>query len=380
MKTKLLLAVLSFVLFSKTYAQQNSSDYISGLIEPSAMVSQGTMLYVQGPKSLYQINTTSTTPSPTVIYSAPENFYMTNLTISGNIIYIAEENYVEVDDTSLGSRIISINLNNLSAPANVIYTTPRYVSSLAINGTSIYFSCETEPDNDDNFTVQVHRINIALPTPLVATVLVNNLSANKEANDMAFYNNNLLISVGGENKVFSIDVTNPSITVTEYLNNLGFNKGMFISGNSFFIADAHYIKTKQLNVLSSLTNIAQNTTYQDNINGSPFYANFRDVVLIGDRLYMTLQNQGRVVSIQDATLSNSEISPALKAISIFNSKTKLTIIGLENNQTATVYNLSGQQIIRKKLTDNENTIDISTFSDGVYLLKLDDEKTFKFIK
>ena len=378
MKTKLLLTLLSIGIFN-TYAQQETVDYVSNLAEPSGIVNQGNMLYVQGVKYVYQINTTATSPAPTVIYTAPADFHMTNLTISGNILYISEENYSESTDTFLGCRIISLDLTNLSAPANLVYTTTQYVSSLTANGTMIYFSSETDPDGDDNFTVQVHRIDVSVPNP-VATVLVSNLTTDNEARDMAFYNNNLLISVGGQGKVFGFDVTDSPIVVSEYFSNLNFNKGMYVSGGSIFITTAHLVGTKELNTANPLNYIAQNTTYQDSNNGMTFNANFRDVLRIGDKLYMTLLNQGKVVMIQNANLATDGFSNDSQRVAIYNSKEVLSVKGLENSHTATVFDISGQAVVSAELSSIGNSIDISSLSVGVYILKLDNQKVFKFVK
>lgn len=377
MKTKLLFTILFVTIFSASYSQQEASDYLSNLEEPSAIVNKGNTLYVQGPKKLYEIDTASGSPTANVIYAAGTNFYMSNLTINGNIIYISEENYIESTNTYIGSRIIALDTNNPGAPLNVIYTTTQYVSALAITGSTIYFSAETAPDANDKFTVQVKKIDIT--NPVVAEVVVNNLTQDKEATDMAFYSNNLMISVGGHGKVFGFDITDPVISVSEYMSSLNFNKGLFVNGNNVFIAEGNLIGTKPLNVQASLTYVAQNTTYKDNINGL-FNANFRDVVLIGDKLYMTLLNQGKIVTIQNASLANDKFNQALKTVSISNSKTALTVSGLENNHTAKVYNVSGQLITTKTLSVNENSIDLSSFNNGVYVLNLDNQKTFKFIK
>ncbi|MCI9846919.1 T9SS type A sorting domain-containing protein [Flavobacterium pectinovorum] len=376
MKTKLLFTFLFIAIFSTSYSQQEATDYLSNLEEPSGMVNKGNILYVQGLKKLYEINTASGSPTANVIYTAETNYYMSNLTISGNIIYISEENYDEDFDTSSGCRIIALDTNNPGAPLNVIYTTTNYVSALAITGSNLYFASETTPDANDKFTVQVKKINI---TNLAVETVVSNLCEDEAANDMAFHNNNLLISVGNLQTVFGFDTTETVISVSQYMTNLNFNKGLFVNGNNVFIAEGNRIGTKPLNVQASLTYVAQNTFYKDNINGL-FNANFRDVVLIGDKLYMTLLNQGKVVTVQDPALSKDKFNQDLKAVSISNSKTSLIVSGLESNHNATVYNLAGQLIATKKLSAGENSIDLSTFSNGVYVLQLDNQKTFKFIK
>ncbi len=378
MKTKLLFTFLSITFFLNSYSQQEASNYLSGLQEPSAIISQGTMMYVQGYKNLYQVDTTLPTPVANSIYSPPANYYMTNLTIIGSTIYISEENYDEVAGEFYGSRIISIDLNNLVAPATVVFTTTQYVSALTINGTFLYFSSESDPDVNDNFIVQIYRINTAVTNP-PATLLVSNLCENEAVDDMAFYNNNLLISVGGLGKVFGFDTTDAVPNVTEYLSGLNFNKGFTINANRLFLTQAHFVGTKQLDIVASLTNVAKNTVYQDTFNGSQFFANFRDTVLIGDKLYMTLLNQGRVVMVQDPSfLATNEFN--LNAISIYNSQTEVYVSGLENNQKANLYNLSGQLLTTKNLSIDKNSIDISSYPKGVYLLKLENKTAFKFIK
>jgi|GEM_PF-6972000 len=379
MKTKLLSAFLSIALFSVSYSQQEATSYLSNLIEPSGIINQGTMLYVQGPKNLYQIDTELATPAATLLYSPATDFYMSNLAIEGTTLYVSEENYVEANDAFIGCRIIALDLTNPATPPSVIYSTTQYVSSLAIKNSIVYFSSETDPDEEDNFTVQVYKIDTSVPTP-VATVVISNLTTDKEASDMAFHGNNLLVSVGGHSKIFSYDVTSSAATATELLTGLSFNKGVFVSANALFTAEGNLIKTRQLDVTSTSTPVAKNTIYQDSNNGIPFNANFRDVVLIGDKLYMTLQNQGRVVTVQDASLAANEFGIAAKAIAIYNSKTDLNVIGLESDQTAAVYTISGQLLLTKQVSANENSIDISSFSEGVYLLKLNHQEAFKFIK
>lgn len=378
MKTKLLLTFSSIIFFLNSYSQQEASSYLSNLVDPSAIISQGTMLYVQGYDNLYQVDTTLGTPVATSIYSPAPNFYMTNLAISGSMIYISEENYDEVADEFLGSRIIAIDVNNIAAPVNVIYTTTQYVSSLALKDSFIYFSSETDPDINDNFIVQIYKIDSTVTNP-TATLLVSNLSQNEEANDMAFYNNNLLISVGGVSKVYGFDVTDTVIVVSEYLSGLSFNKGLCVNGNRLFLTEAHLIGTKQLDVTESLDYVAQNTIYQDTNGGTPFFANFRDVALIGDKIYMTLLNQGRVVTVQNPSfLTTSEFNSV--AVSIHNSQSELVVSGLEDNQIAELYTISGQLVTRQTVSLNENSIDISSFSKGVYIVKLENQQTFKFIK
>ena len=242
MKTKLLL-LLTFIGFN-SYSQQEASFYLSNLSGASGIVSSGDMLYVQSPKKIYKINTSLNTPDATTIYTPAADFYITNIAVIGNMIYLSEENYKADTDTSLGSRIVAINVNNLSNPINVIYSTTQYVSALAIRHNHIYFSSETAPDANDDFIVEIHKIDISIPNP-TATVLISNLTSRK-VSDMEFYSNNLLISVEGKSKVFGFDVTDETPVVSEYLSGLNSNKGIFVNGNHLFTTEDNKIVAKQL--------------------------------------------------------------------------------------------------------------------------------------
>lgn len=205
------------------------------------------MLYIQGPKNVYKVVTGLINPLTTSIYSPPENFYINNINIDGNIIYVSEENYVESTNTSLGSRIVAINLNDLSAPAKVIYTTTQYVSSLAVKGGFLYFSSETTPDINDNFLLQIHKIDLAIENP-IATVVLSNLANSNGANEMAFYNNNLLVLISRLGTVYGFDVTDSEIKPKIYYlsENVFSNstRGMYVRGDALFIAEGNRIKRK----------------------------------------------------------------------------------------------------------------------------------------
>ena len=60
-----------------------------------------------------------------------------------------------------------------------------------------------------------------------------------------------------------------------------------------------------------LATIAQNTTYKNTQDGASFNENFIDVALIGDTLYMTLKEEGKIVKATDNTLSNSNATVSI---------------------------------------------------------------------
>ncbi|GIZ10181.1 T9SS type A sorting domain-containing protein [Flavobacterium sp. UMI-01] len=382
MKTKLLSLLFLLVFSTITYSQTEGTDYASGMDDPTIMVANGTDLYVMGATNIYKIDTTSPTPTPVSIYNTAADHYLVNICINGNTMYMAQENYQVSTDSFLGGRIFSLNLSNLLAPASLIFTSPEYISSLTNNGSIIYFTSETltNPPSFEPFTTHVDKIDASTPSPIAETIIAN-LNTDSVARDIQFYNNQLFISSADDSVIFNIDVTQGTPTAQTLLSGLSFNRGIFLHNNVLYFAGGHLINKFPLDSsLSSPIAVAKNTTYQDSNNGSPFNANFRDVAIIGNTIYMTLSNQGKVLKVVDTSLGTDEFASNFNDITIYNTKNKLYASGFEDTVNTTIYNLSGQKLISKKLSPNNNLIDISTLSKGVYLFNIENQKTVKFIK
>jgi hypothetical protein len=381
MKTKLL-TLLLFVCFAHTIqSQTNTSDYVSGVTDANFLAMSGTTMYVLGSENIYSINTALNNPTPTTIYTVPVNFYLVNFTINGNIMYIALENYIIATETFNGGKIISLDLNNLSNPAEDIYTTGEYISSITNNGSTLYITAETlvNPPSFEPFITHLDEINASLPSP-TAEVVVNNVTESSVIRGMTFSNNIVYLASSDDNEILMIDV-NQSTPTVDVLNNSTYSRGIFISGNELYLTYGSLIsKIDVINPSAGPTYVAVNSTYQDiNPNdGSQYYANFRDVVIVNNKIYATLANQGRVVQATDLTISTNEFH--VDNIKIYNNKNKVSVTGLKNEKETRIFNISGQLLITKKLSSNNNSIDISTLSSGIYLLNMDNGKTFKFVK
>ncbi|TYA59009.1 T9SS type A sorting domain-containing protein [Formosa maritima] len=381
MKTRLLTLLLFIFIANNVNSQTNTSDYVSGLTDPTYLSMNGTDMYVLGSVNLYRIDTTINNPIPTIIYTVPENFYLVNFTINGNLIYIALENYVEATDLFLGGRIESIDLNNLAQPAEFIYSTNEYISSLTNNGSTIYFTAETlvSPPDFEPFISHLDSIDASISDPEPETI-ISGLSDTSVIRGMLFDNNLVYLSSSDDNDILSIDVSQPNPIANTVVSG-SFARGIFKSGNQLYMANGSLItKIDVTNPSAGSTAVAINSTYQDINNGNPFFANFRDVVLVGNMVYATLLNQGKVVKAIDNTLAISEYNSDLDAISFYNNKNTIHVTGLKNNIDVKIFSLTGQNILSEKLSINNNSMDISNLSNGVYLLNIDNKKTFKFVK
>src|SRR5690606_30641211 len=122
----------------------------------------------------------------------------------------------------------------------------------------------------------------------------------------------------------------------------------------------------------SLQYIGENTTYED-INpddSSLYYANFRDAVLVGNTLYMTLENQGIIVTITDTTLSNEDLQFSNNLKVYPNPVKDIVHIEMPNNDIKNVelYNLKGQKL--NTFDYGFEHISVGHLSEGVYIFKV----------
>ncbi|WP_438962433.1 T9SS type A sorting domain-containing protein [Nonlabens sp.] len=85
------------------------------------------------------------------------------------------------------------------------------------------------------------------------------------------------------------------------------------------------------------------------------------------------------INIQ-STLSHDDIN-ALNELKLYPNPTSdmIQITGLNEAVNFSVYNVLGAQVIEGTISQNES-IDVENFTDGVYFLKLENGKTYKFIK
>ncbi len=381
MKTKLLSLLLFVLIANAVRSQTSTTDYVSGVVDATYLTMNGTDMYVLGSTDIYKIDTTVSNPSPTSIYTTESDFFLVNFTINGNLLYVVLENYAVATDTFLGGKIIALDLSNLSNPEQDIYTTEEYISSITNNGATIYITAETptNPPSFDPFITHLDEIDASNSTP-TAQEIVSNLTNDSVVRGSVFDNNTIYVSSSSDGEILTIDVSQSNPTVNVLYSNTIFPRGIFKSSNDLYISDGSSIdKFDITNPSEGSTAIAINDTYTN--NGSSSYENFSDIVLVGNTVYATLQNQGRVVQAVDMTLATNKFTNQSSNVSIYNNKNQVFVYGLTNEKhNVKIYSLTGSEILGKNMNSNDNTIDIDQLSNGVYLLNIDQKQSFKFIK
>jgi hypothetical protein len=283
-------------------------------------------------------------------------------------------------------QIVKLDVTNVAAGTQTVITSTDFIASFALVGNTIYFSKEIET-SQDVFTTDIYSFNATLSSP-TPTLTYSNIGLNDEyVDDIEVYNNVLYISSGGVEKIIKFDLSAGSPVPVDYLNttDLNFNKGIFITSTGYlYVTNSHEIEKIDINnPAATLDFVGSQTTYNDTFNGNPYLANFRDVVLIGNTLYMTLEEQGRVLKITNATLGTSDFSS--KNIKMYpNPTTSVLNLDFSNDVTVdkvTVVDITGKTVLQQD--QNFSQINVDKLTSGIYFIEVftENEKfTSKFIK
>ena len=369
MRKKLLFTFVATLLIL-TNSNAQITDYISGLNSPTKMTLDGTTIYVNGWGHIYTIDTSAGSPSANLIYTLPADFYCYKTQKLGDDLFILVENYIESTDAFFGSRILKLDLTNIGAGTQIIVNTTNFISSFTLHNNTIFYleEIETAPDV---FTTSLYSFDAfdATPTP---SLEFSNLDTGV-VEDMDIYNNTLYMSARDFEMIKSLDLSSGASTLEDDVIGLNFNKGTFLSqNNELYICNAHQIE--KINVTDSeadLVFVGDQTVYEDTYEGEPYYANFRDVVLIGNTLYMTLEEQGRVVTLTDASLSIGDFSSNGNSIKVYPNPIKdIVHVDIHNEaiKTAELYNLNGQKL--DTFNFGFENLSVGHLSEGVYLFKV----------
>lgn len=380
------ITLLFILLFSVNFSfSQEAAEYLSGLNSPTKMIVDGSTIYVNGWNNIYTIDTTAGTPSATLIYTMPTNFYAYKTLKLGNNLFILVENWIEATDTFVGMQIVKLDLTNLAAGTQPVISSSDFIASFALVGNTIYYSREIETA-PDVYTTNIYSFDATVSSP-PSTLEFTNIGIEDAVDDVEVYNNVLYISSGGAEKIIKFDLSAVTPTPVEYLNttDLNFNKGIFITPTGYlFITNAHEIEKIDLNNATvNLDFVGSQTAYQDTFNGNPYLANFRDVVLIGNTLYMTLEDQGRILKITDATLGTSSFNEGNAKI-YPNPTTSILNLELPNNisiDKAIIIDITGKKVLQQD--QNFTQINVEKLPKGCYIIEIysQNEKFIsKFIK
>jgi|GEM_PF-4439287 len=361
MKTKLLFTLL----IASIYTNAQVTDFVTGLSnEPNRLILNDDVIYVTGvsaPGEIIAIDLASSTPSGNVIFTAPAGFGVGGIFKEGNIIYLAS-----VDDATGDSTLISFNVNTPNS-TTTIASGFGFISSLEKINNNLYF---TEDVSSGGAVLK--KVDITINNPSAETVV----SGLTNPQDMEYNGSELYIgdrdAGGGIGIIYSVDVSSNTPTLNSFITNVNV-RGVYVYNDFLYFSDAGVIKKAPFSNSSNITTEAMDTGMTTDF--------LRDVVISGANLYMPQENFGKIVTKEDLTLSTTNFDSNISNILINNRESEIYISGMSiKKHIVKIYSLSGAKIFEKKLDLFENSISIDKLSKGIYLLNIDNKKTFKFVK
>lgn len=382
---KITLSIIFFLSVSFSFSQV-ATEYISGLNNPTKMLADGTTIYVNGWENIYTIDTSSGSPSANLIYTLPTNFYAYKTLKLGNNLFILVENWIESTDTFVGMQIVKLDLTNIAAGTQTVINSPNFIASFALVGNTIYYSNEIET-SPDVYTNNIYSFDATQSSP-TSTLEYANIGLNDvPVDDVEVYNNVLYISSGGAEKILKFNLSSSTAVPEEYLttSDLNFNKGIFITPTGYlFVTNAHEIEKIDVNNSSAtLDFVCSQTTNFDIFHGNPYLANFRDVILIGNTLYMTLEEQGKILKFTNATLGKSSFSNE-KINTSPNPTASILNLNFSNDVTIDkimVIDMSGKTVLQQN--QNFTQINVEKLAKGLYIIEVHSQNgkfSSKFVK
>lgn len=354
MKTKLFLL---FLLLSLIVKAQINTFVENDVEDPDQIVFHNNYIYftdeVSFPVGSYikRINTTDANPMATIFYGPlPDDKSFIDLVINGDTLITT---YVDVNNKST---IASIDLT-LSTPVMINHINNLgFIKCLAIKDNNLF---HTEV-SVGTFLAKRNLSDLSLEGEFIVSLV------NGTTRDMHFKDNILYITNNGIRSV-DVSATTPTLTLVKS----GFLEAIHIVDDYIFYSDTGAIKKFPISNPDNVITL---------VTTGEVYA--RDLVNIGQTLYITDKEFDRIATIVDATLDVNTILSKNNDINVYPNPTQDFLYFSENIVEVTVFDLTGRLI--KSFSGNQVKIDISTLSNGNYILKgeteLGEQFNVKFIK
>lgn len=319
--------------------------------------------------------------------------YPWGIAFKGNDLYITE---------ALTGTISKINVYDaLPAPVLVVSGLSTAIE-LAFNGDDLYIN---------EFDAQkISKINITDATPTPVDVVTG---ITGQAYSLQIKGNDLYYAEYFENKISKIDLNTPSPTPTNVATGIGTPSGLFFDGDMLYICESVGRKVSKINITDGVPTATDVVT---GLEDEPYKS-----ILYGSDLYVLLASMGKIVKI-DLSATNPIATDVVTGIPLSRgmaikdnflyisdfignkiSKLQLPTLavndfsnihfqaypnpvsdfvqlsGLSKAENYTIFNISGMQLSKGKIDRNQK-INTENLKTGLYLIKLENGQTVKFIK
>jgi DNA-binding beta-propeller fold protein YncE len=281
------------------------------------------------------------------------------LAVHGNDLYVAEPE---------GDEILKVDLT-ASTPVAMDFITEGLVfpSALIVHENNLYISEYNEVVSGSS---RILKVDLTAATP-EATEVVGGLT---ELELMAIYGNDLYVSENASDNIIKIDLTSETPTAIEVVS-VHSPASLALYENELYIASNGYENGKIVKIdLTAETPVLADvlTTGSENL---------RQLVVVGDILYIADADLGKIFKLDLTTLSVADIPNELSNLGISPNPASdfLQVSGIKAMEKYAIYNVLGAKIQEGTLND-EKQIDLKKVPKGIYLLELKNTKTIKFVK
>jgi hypothetical protein len=318
----------------------------TGLTDPAGLAISGNTLYISesfGSNKISKIDISSASPTKTDVVaglSGPDG-----LAISGNTLYIAE---TEAD------KISKIDITSATPTLTTVISGVLEPTGIVVDGDYLYIA-----------EYNAHKISKLNLITLIKTDYITNVSG---PTGLVINNNTLYFSDFDTNVISKVDLTATVPVVTQMSS--GFNEPAFLNlvGSELYIADYGSGKLSKMNIVNqTVSDVAANLggVYGLVNNGTHLFLSQRDT------------NKISKISLPNLSTTNFDIE---NQVSIYPNPTSnyLTLKNVLENSKIIISDLNGR-IIKQFIYQKPN-IDLQSLEKGIYLLTINNDKTFKFIK
>ncbi|WP_298515961.1 T9SS type A sorting domain-containing protein [uncultured Kordia sp.] len=344
--TLLLFLFLSLNAFSQT------TDVITGLTQPISLVFNGNTLYYAeyngGDGKISAIDVDAAIVPVEIVQNTD---WAIGLIFKDDDLYFGQ---------LIGNNISKIATDNIALGVTEIISNIR-LYDFALQGSTLYISAYIQN--------KIYKIDISSPNPTLIEV-VDGLST---PYGIALHNDELYIAEYDGNRISKINITESNPMVQEVISNVSSPSGLCFAGNILFIAEADGNKISHINVSSNQTSTTETVSNVSEPSGLAIYNN---------ELYITEYNENKISKVNiTSILSTEDIIEQNNTVSVFPNPTAnfIKITGLKEQKKYKIFTINGAKVSDGLINDNQ-TIDTSMLSAGMYILHLENSDRLKFIK
>ncbi len=344
---KKLYTLTLFLLVAMT-ANSQITDVVIGLGNPSRIIIVDNTMYIADNTTGKVLKTDYTESNPVVATLFENLDFPYGLYLDGSDIYVTTSSDIFKFDYNAPSPSLEVVIEGLAGP-----------ESLVKDGDILYVS--------EYFGNQISKIDLAATTPTAEVI-----AAAGRPDQMVLVGDFLYYIEYSNNKISKIDVTEINPTPIDVVTGLQGPTGMLLIGNDLYIAEFQGGAISKIDITETIPTV---------LNVQSGLAGPTDIVKVNDEFFVAEYSSGKIVKFTDPTLSLNPVNAAQTSISIYPNPTTsvLKVSGLMDTQSYALYNVTGSMITKGSVSNNE-AINVSNLSNGLYFLKLEGGSNFKFIK